>query len=398
MRAVILVRTCLGIVVASALALGPAAGAHGAIGKPMPPVDPAALAANGMEVVWQTEALLQPRTDLADLWVAEGYVIGRGSDNYVYVTSAATGVRLWSAPVAEPFQSVWPPAVDAKGDLWFATTLRLLGYQGADGKPLRTVDLMFSPSGRPVTNGTHMFVPDAKGWLQAVSITPGVSSWGRWTGESVTSGPVIDSTLVYFASQNGVVYASTQNVRRVVWEYPTEGAVSGDLAMTKSGLVLAASLDYSVYAFAGSSGRLAWRYNAGEPIRRAPFAFGNQVFVLAREMGLTALDATNGHVQWRLEETRDLVTADDTTVYAVNREGDLMGVNRADGKVLWDLPLLPGTLLGQDRSDTGILYLGTPVGAVLAAQRKKAPEEAAPKPAGPIMIEPAPEKPPEAEK
>ncbi len=437
------VRQDLSVVPAVGLALlamavaGCGTGGRGDEELPLP-VAPVMLAGNDMEIRWQTRALLTPGTHLTDAWVSDPFLVCHGSDHRVYVIDAKTGVRLWSKDLADARETVWPPTV-SKGDIWFATTTRLIGFHGTDGRNILAqvqraqrevqrakdearrdawqakvmarrmeqraeprqytmarsaaesqiaaaatlergrealtvdregIELGFAPAGRPTTNGVHVFIPDGKGWLQAVGIVPHVVSWGRWTNDAVTAGPVADDALIYFAGRDGVVYASAQNVRRVLWQYQTEGAIVADLKRTEAGLVLAASLDYSLYAFQGTSGRLDWRYNAGERIRRAPYAFGSQVFVFTGQAGLTALDE-NGKIQWQLAEGDDVITADAETVYVLSRGNDLLAVGRKDGKVRWGAPLRRGSLIGTNETDTGVLYMATPEGQVLAVARKQ---------------------------
>jgi len=442
MRAVIglvMIGCCLAAVLAGASgarAEGPAASAPEGL-----PVPPSVLAQNGLEIVWRTDLMLDATTPLKNVWPAGDYLVGRASDNRVYVVNAITGVRLWSQQVATADETVWPPAVD-KNALWFCTTTKLLGLRAKDGsrtdlnaekaevtetaeeeaekpavggkktkgeaKPVEPahkrkappetvsnpIPLDFAPAGRPVTNGVHCFIPDVKGWLQAVSILPRLSSWGRWTEDVVSAGPVLDSAQVYFGSQNGVVYASAQNVRRVVWEHKTEGPIIADLKRTKSGLVLAASLDYRLYAFQGASGRLAWRYNAGEPLRKAPYAFGGQpsgkaptpahaeapgqVFLFSQEAGLTSLNMTTGRPEWTLSEGADLLAADADTVYVLSRDGALLGVDRKDGTVKFTAPMSPNTIPVVNESDSGTVYLASPGGRIIAIAKKKEPSPEAP--------------------
>ncbi|KPJ74925.1 MAG: hypothetical protein AMK72_13765 [Planctomycetes bacterium SM23_25] len=446
-------RQTLGVALAVATAVvamaGAGCGTRGRGEEFALPVAPVVLAGNRMGIRWQTSALLAPGSHLTDVWVTDAFVVCHGSDHRVYVIDAKTGVRLWSKDLAGPRETVWPPAAH-RGDLWFATTTRLMGFHGPDGRNIvaqaaraerevqrvadqaareaweaqviarrmeqpsgppevkiargraeariaqvqavraaraalavdrEGIELPFAPAGRPATNGIHVFIPDGKGWLQAVAVVPGVVSWGRWTDDAVTSGPVADDALVYFAGRDGVVYASNQNVRRVLWKYQTEGPIAADLKRTEAGLVLAASLDYSLYAFQGTSGRLDWRYNAGERIRRAPYAFGTQVFVFTQQAGLTSLDE-NGKVLWQLAEGDHIVTADAEAVYVVSQGGDLLAVGRKDGKVRWGAPLRHASLIGTNETNSGVLYLATPEGQVLAVARKQevrqeAAEEAA---------------------
>jgi outer membrane protein assembly factor BamB len=190
-----------------------------------------------------------------------------------------------------------------------------------------------------------------------------------------------------------------QNTRHVVWEHRTEGAVVADLARTETGLILAASLDYLLYAFQGPSGRIVWRYNAAEPIRKTPHTVGNQAFVFTKEAGLTALDAANGRVQWRLAEGADFISADPKVVYVLNRTGDLVGINRPDGKVRFTLSPEKGTLAAVNDGASGVVYLALPGGQAMALARKgladetkktEQPQETREEPTTPVPPIPAP--------
>jgi outer membrane protein assembly factor BamB len=414
---------------------------------PPPPLAPAMLDSHAMTVRWQSKASLTPNTHLVDAWVRGGFVVLHGSDHRVYVLDADSGIRLWSADLADDHETLWPPATH-RGNLWFVTTTSLMGFRGSDGRNIvedvlrpappvaaaegekpdedadeeeeaaapsvtwpgsgatrrkvtaeisrterrqnelaqllaarqQAIPLDFAPSGPPATDGAHVFIPDAKGWLQAISLRPDLVSWGRWTDGAVTAGPIVDAARVYFAGHNGVVYASAQNMRRVIWQYQTEDAIRADLRMTDTGMVLAGSTDYSLYAFNGASGALEWdqlpnrRYNAGEPIRKPPYTFGEQVFLFTQNAGLTVLDTTTGKTQWQLTDGLDLVTADVDTVYVLGRGNDLLAVNRAGGDVRFAIPLRGGTQIGINETGTGILYFASPDGYVWAIARDREAE------------------------
>ncbi|MFO8012593.1 MAG: PQQ-binding-like beta-propeller repeat protein [Phycisphaerae bacterium] len=247
-------------------------------------------------------------------------------------------------------------------------------------RPQQAIPLDFAPSGPPATNGSHVFIPDAKGWLQAVSLRPDLVSWGRWTDGAVTAGPVVDGARVYFAGHNGSVYASAQNIRRIIWQYQTEGAIRADLRLTDTGMVLASSTDYSLYAFNGASGALEWdqlpnrRYHAGEPIRKPPYTFGEQIFLFTDGAGLTVLNTTTGKAQWQLKDGLDLITADADTVYVLGRGNDVLAVNRASGQVRFAIPLRGGTRIGINETGTGLLYFASPQGYVWAIARDREAE------------------------
>jgi outer membrane protein assembly factor BamB len=334
-------------------------------------------------------------------------------------------LRLYSTRVAESYQTVWAPAA-SKDVLWVPTTTTLWGFQGPNGRDAGHTKLDFAPTSGAATNGSEVFMADAKGWLQAVVtsntfvdwnywvggpvtagavINEGVTraihdsesepadynmnvqgpdvkgwqgvDWGRFTDEPITARPVLDNSLVYFAGHDGVVYASLQSRRNVLWEFKTEGPCVADLTRTKNNLILVPSLDYTLYAFA-AGGRTAWRYNAGEPLNKKAFTAGNQVFLLSDEAGLTVLDTAAGKKQWTLQQAANFVSSGPQTVYLISRRHELMAVNRADGTVKWSLPLPPHIMYAPNEADNGILYLITPAGKLEAIGRKGASQELPP--------------------
>ena len=335
-----------------------------------PAAAPAVLLEKGLETLWSTEVLPDAGTEVVSAWVVGDYVVVRGTDNRLFCVRALSGERLWSRPVAAAHETVWRPALD--GDtLWMATTTHLLGVGAATGKAAWSRDLDFPPSGPVATNGTHCFVPDAKGWLQAVAVVGRTPSWGRWTDSTMTAGPVVDSGAVYFASQSGVVYASAQNVRRVLWRYRTEGAVTADLRLGRGGVVLAASHDYSVYAFSGSTGEMVWRFNAGEPVAKPAYTVGDQVYVFRDVGGMTALDVADGSALWELASGADFVSAGPETVYVRSVSDMLLAVDRSTGAVGFGVPMRRDVVVATNETGNGVIYLATPDGDVMAVGKRR---------------------------
>jgi hypothetical protein len=383
------------------------------------PVDAKVLDSNGMQVVWHTNATLPTDPRVTKLWLTNQYLVACDTRNRIYTVDANTGVRMFTQRVAEKYQTVWQPAA-FKDILYVPTTTTLWSFQGPDGRDAGHKKLDFAPSGGVVTNGFMVFIPDARGWLQAVAvsntyvdwnfwaggrITGGAAAndgveealkdtsesawnfnvkgkdvkgwrgldWGRWTEEPLTSRAVLDAQRVYFAGQDGVMYASQQGTRHVDWEHKTEGPIKADLTRTKNDLILVASLDYMLYAF-GTGGRVAWAYPSGEPLEKKPFSTGNQVFLFSPEAGLTALDTAAGHKQWTVPEGAEFLSSSPDTVYILSRKHELMAVNRADGKTKWSMPVASGTLYAPNETDNGLIYLITPAGKLVAVG-KKAPQQ-----------------------
>jgi outer membrane protein assembly factor BamB len=386
------------------------------------PVAPEALAANGMEVVWHTNATLPEDPVVQKVWLTNQYLVACDKNNRIHAVDAGTGVRMFSAQVAEPFQTVMAPAA-YKDTLFVPTTVMLWAFRGVDGRDAGHKKLDFVPTSGAATNGSEVFMADTAGWLQAVVTSTNYVDWNYWTGGRVTAGavvnnditqvtrnpegnpsgndfdvkgsevkgwrgvnwgrftdepmtarPIVDGSQVYFAGHDGIVYASQQSKRFVMWEHKTEGPCVADLTRTKNNLILAPSTDYTLYAF-GAGGRVAWRYHSGEALHKKAFSSGSQVFLPCDEAGLTVLDTVTGKKLWTLVQAADFVSSDPQTVYVLSRSHELMAVTRADGKVKWAMPLPPYALYVPNEADNGLIYLVTTVGKIETIGRKGAAQE-----------------------
>jgi outer membrane protein assembly factor BamB len=339
------------------------------------PIASAALDAAGLEKLWSTELTLLPGTEVRRLWLIGPYVIALDSGNTLHLMDAASGIRRWSKKVAEPGLTVEQPALD--GDtLWVPATSMLVRLDAATSRALHKEPLGFMPSGGCVTNGRHVYIPDGKGWLQAVAVAEDAVPWGRWMPSRVTSRPVVDQDVVVFAGHSGEIFATLQNIRRTVWEYRAEGPVEADLTLLKQpqgNRVLVPSADYSVYAFRTRTGNLDWRFDAGEPVLKPAWPSGGQVFVFTQAVGLRALDAATGQPQWRFADGADFVAGAASSVYVLDRQGRLAALKRSDGSVETVTPLHAGTVVAKNETPSGVLYLVTPAGQVLAAARRAGP-------------------------
>ncbi len=358
----------MGAVLAVALgALGCGGGTRDGAPSPLP-VAPALLDASGMEVEWHTRLLRVEGTRIEKVWRIGDFLVALGSDNTLYAVDAATGVRRWTRRAAEPHQKVFAPAA-AEGVVYVATTTHLLGID-ARGREVVRHALNFPPSAGVATNGGEVFVPAVTGYLEAIPVAEGFYPWRRWTPDALISRPVCTANLVVFASQSGDIYCSLQHLRRIIWKHKAAAAVVADLARTDGNLVIVPCLDYAVYAFQATSGRLQWQFEAEEPVGRPAVAHGEQVFLWTPKAGMRALDAESGTLLWQRKEARDVAGGTEARIYLVTDGDDLLAVDRADGDVAVALPMRRDVLVPPNTTTDGIVYLAAPTGEVMAIKAK----------------------------
>lgn len=174
--------------------------------------------------------------------------------------------------------------------------------------------------------------------------------------------PVVAEGMVYFASNDGNVYALNAHTGASVWKAGGSGA-----AAIADGIIyfMGGPYDYFLYARNAKTGALVWAYNI-QVSAFAPVVSDRVLFVTAPAgagYDLFALDASTGNLYWRdfIWATPALGAAAVSrgTVY-VGASGsfssDLLAVSNVDGSVLWQCPIAVSSL---PAVGNGVVYAGS---------------------------------------
>lgn len=140
--------------------------------------------------------------------VADGTVYFGSRDSSLYALDAKTGAQRWANRDPQGAWVISGPAV-AHGTVYFATSdsHRIEAVDGATGKARWNVDAGGRVFASPVLVGTRLYLGLADGeavWMDAAT--------GKRLGEAASEGTVYGSVavsdgVVYFASDDGYVYA-----------------------------------------------------------------------------------------------------------------------------------------------------------------------------------------------
>ena len=134
-------------------------------------------------------------------------------------------------------------------------------------------------------------------------------------------------------------------------------------AATEQGVIFAASENGQVYATSARKGTEIWMYPLGEPILEPVVPIGQQVYVAAQRGGMYCFQADKGTKNWRTPRVRQFVAASKNRVYATDTSGDLLVLDakngaRVDTIAAADLPLKYLNM------QTDRVYLATTTGLV----------------------------------
>lgn len=95
-----------------------------------------------------------------------------------------------------------------------------------------------------------------------------------------------------------------------------------------------ASTDYNVYAVSITGGRVFWRYASGGTLTDRPVALDEDVYVAVDRSGLVRLDRATGEETWRNGDSARFLAANAKFVYAADRHGRLLVLDRTRGTTL----------------------------------------------------------------
>jgi len=179
----------------------------------------------------------------------------------------------------------------------------------------------------PIVYGDRVYTLDSDGNVAAFSLSGGSAAW------KVSLAPTTDKTGPGFS-------AITENILNLTAE--DGGGYGGGIA-ADGGRIFAASGFGAVIALDPASGNRVWEKNIGVPIRVAPTAAHDRLFVLTVEGRLHCLSTIDGADLWvvrGLPQSASLglnasPIVDEDIVIVPYSTGDVVALRVADGSGLW---------------------------------------------------------------
>ncbi len=275
------------------------------------------------------------------------------SGTWLFAMDRATGRQLWeynlpSAPSAAP-------AADDKlvylslgsGHIY---TYRILGAEvpkaappagpaaaapaamGSPGNPSDKRPSIYDRGSRTVANigplggGVTASLRDAEGPQPLEMVADKV------TPHFLEKAPLQTEDRLLFACADGGALAIAKGRPIELYYFPTQSMVTA--APTQHGNTAYLGSHDSVTALSVDSGRALWRFTAPSPVLRKPAATDDSLYVTPQNWGLHRLDRANGDLLWANETAGRFLAANNKFVYAADRKGQLMVLDKARGTTL----------------------------------------------------------------
>jgi hypothetical protein len=289
-------------------------------------------------------------------WVrtAGEYIIAFSSERRAYVIARGSGRLVGvheirgKGDVLEPFTngSLFVYPVSTQLELFESERAydRRPESERAEGQPKNTINLGVAVQTSGAVSDTTIYMGVAGvngGRLRAVDPTrfQDTPKWEVLAGGPIVGAPVWFDQTVYFATNEGRVFAVNEN-RTAIW--PQEkgffqaGLIQAPLAVDEYG-VYVGSTDTRLICLNRRTGRVLWQFFAGEPVLNPAIPAAENVYVFLRGQGLAAIQKAEGKFnrtpRWVSREATMFLAEDAKFAYVRLRGNAIGALDKTTGEV-----------------------------------------------------------------
>ncbi len=167
--------------------------------------------------------------------------------------------------------------------------------------------------------------------------------WRYITYSKIYVSPLVIGNIVYFASENGLVYAFDKITGKEVWNTPflTQGKINSAIAGDDTSIFFI-SQDGNLYAVHPLTGSLLWKKIVGPNVKSTPVIKENYVYILNNMGQLLAIDRTTRNQDWYYnlgQDTNTTPAISGDLAIILGKNGKIACVDLKTGKARWERTL-----------------------------------------------------------
>ncbi len=203
-----------------------------------------------------------------------------------------------------------------------------------------------------ISNGIAIF-GCSTGEVMGHVIGRGVKAWGFLSTGAIEADPADMGSTVGFVSQTGDVMFFSKSGGLTGRGRIFEGLSNNPVA--DGGILFVAGRDRSVWAF-DTAGNELWRHRTSTPLSAQPTAHNGALYVAIPGEGLTAFEGSNGKVLWNVPSIMGTVIGTNHGNLVVYGRERVTTLNAASGTIVAQADV-PGVVrITTDKFDDGNLY------------------------------------------
>jgi outer membrane protein assembly factor BamB len=254
----------------------------------------------------------------------------------------------------------------------------------ADGEKLWQANTSGHIVAAPAAGPGRVVVTSADSTISCFETLHGKLIWSVRTGAPVVAAPLIDGSTVYSGGGDGCMRALDLESGRLLWSTREISGFVEARPAANAEVVCVGAWDETLYAFRKSDGGLHWKWNGGRPGRLYspaacwPVISGRNVFVVAPDRIMTALDLRTGNLLWRSgkHQVRESIglAQDGSRIYIRGMRDSLIAVSATEAvpRDVWRTNAQFGYDIGATMpvERDGALFFGTMKGMLIAVDAR----------------------------
>ncbi len=182
--------------------------------------------------------------------------------------------------------------------------------------------------------------------------------------------PLLTPALVFLGGYTGTLYALNKFDGQALYRFAAGPPLTAQLGQYDL-LAYVASQDYTVYAMDIVPGRTLWRFAGGGPIVAKPAVDDENVYITPEGVGLYRIGREHGETLWRQGFAERFLASDKRLVYASDRLGRLLVLDRETGNQLGKLEEARNFVIPIANEFTDRVYLASNDGLVISVHDRR---------------------------
>jgi outer membrane protein assembly factor BamB len=202
--------------------------------------------------------------------------------------------------------------------------------------------------------------------------TPRVA-WTYEAGDAVESSAAIAGGAVYVGAATGEVLAIDLETGKLRWKYKAGESIGESSPAVSGGIVYIGDLDGTIHALDIADGKSRWKRKTGGEIKSSPVVASGKVLIGSYDGNLYAVDAANGELAWQYKtkaQVHATPAVSNGLAFISGCDGILRAIRIADGRQAYQVEI--GSYTGASPAlDGQFAYFGTFNNEVVAANLQR---------------------------
>ena len=285
-------------------------------------VSPELLKHAKLEIVWQTQLLLERNETLKDLHILGNRIYAMSNRNYIVSLDRNKGSVLFERSFAPlGFRVV---GLDLYNDELFSMVgSTLVEVDSEFGTERRTQSLEFGIVCPAARNNSYFYVSGTDGRIHTLRADDKVQVFEvSADNDSMITSIISDDNFVIFGTEGGNVVSITPDGPRKLWQFDAAGSIAGRI-VRDGGSLFFASKDTNVYRVDivdTSNSEFVWKYKTEAVLDKSPRVTKEAVYQYVMYKGLNAINRASGKLMWEVPGGKDLLTEIAGKAYVIAKD------------------------------------------------------------------------------